>query len=207
MREKYEYTRSSRIDLVNLSSTGGFIMWAISRNDVVWLAVASVVTLGATEARATPCQEFTDAVNWANKTTSNETFPVEAYFTKHYGFGHGTSTAHDDSVVYTFGYVVGNAPLPVLSGTLTGTFVNSDQGKMAPDPKLTVYVEIAYISRANGGQITYQEKLNGKPVAAAAPTVVKTTCVGDFLMTGVDGNGVITVGVSLQPSVTKVVPK
>jgi len=112
-------------------------MWTISRKDVLRLAVAGVVTFGGVEARATPCQEFTDAVNWANKTNANETFPVEAYFSKHYGFGGGTSAAHDDSVVYSFGYVVGNKPLPILSGTLEGTFVKrsrpADKGAAESD--------------------------------------------------------------------------
>jgi hypothetical protein len=178
-------------------------MWQISRKDALRVAVAGVVTLAEMEAWAAPCQEFTDAINWAKQTTSTQAFPVEAYFTRHLGLG----GAKDDVVLYSFGYVVGNAPLPILSGTLAATFINNNQGKMAPNANWTVYVEIAYISGADG-QITYLEKVNGQPVFGATPSVVKAACADDFLMTGVDsGKGVVSVGVSIQPSFTKVVPK
>ena len=185
---------------------GDSVMWKVSRKDLLGAVAAGIVALGGMEARATPCQEFTDAINWSKQSTADELFPVEVYLTKHYGYGGTTSSAANDAVHYAFGYAVANPPLPILSGTLDKTFVNSDQGKMVPKANLTIYVEIAYQS-GPGGQITYQEKLNGIPIGGMPPTVVKATCVGDFLLTGAHASEVITVGVSRQPGVNTKIPK
>ena len=188
-------------------------MWKISLRKLGLAAalLAGSTALGATEAQATPCQEFTDAINWSKQSNAATTFPVEVYLTRHQGSG-GTGvggksySASDDAVVYAFGYLVSNGTLPILSGTLATTFANSDQGKMALKSGQTYYVEIAYQS-GSGGQITYQQKFNGSPVGGAPATVVKATCVGDFLVTGANGNEVVTVGVSRQPSINVQPPK
>lgn len=66
------------------------------------------------------CAEFTDAINWSNKTTANELFPVMAYFTKHFGpSGTQVSTQKGDAVHYASGPVSAvNKPTPHLKGTL-----------------------------------------------------------------------------------------
>jgi len=155
--------------------------------------IGALVILCPRPIEAAPCQEFTDALNWNKQSNGTTTYPVAAYFTKHFG---SSATNTQDAVHYAFGYVVANPPLPVLSGTLA--VVKNKDGSMIADPALTYYVEIASDSQA--AQISYQERLNGKPVGGMPPTVVKPTCVDKVLLTGVNGSEVVTVGVARQPT-------
>jgi hypothetical protein len=161
--------------------------------------IAGLPTFCPGSIQAAPCQEFTDALNWSEQSTANTTFPVAAYFTKHYG----ATTATQDAVHYGFGYVVANDPLPILSGTLA--VVKNIGQSMHADPALTYYVEIA--SDPQIAQITYQLRFNGKPVGGFAPTVVKATCLNNVLLTATNGAEVVTVGVALEPSVGGPAPK
>src|SRR5207248_488743 len=89
------------------------------------------------------CAEFTNAVNWSKQTTSQETFPVTAYFTMHFGGGLSVSTASKDAVHYASGNVVAvDTPTPHLKGTLKAAKNTDQDGEMAESSELTYDVEI-----------------------------------------------------------------
>ena len=146
-----------------------------------------------------PCTEFVNAIDWSKKTTSNELFPVIAYFTKHFGYG-GTTTSttqHRDAVHYASGEVLAyNTPTPHLKGTLKGATNTEDPGVMKAAPSLTYDVEIF-----PDGTLSYLQKLNGKAIGGMPPTKVQATCVNNVLLTANTGSEVVAVGVARKPSI------
>lgn len=143
-----------------------------------------------------PCTEINNAFDWAKQSTNTKDFPVRAYFTKHDGIltdpiapppGDGR-----DSCWYAVGRVRFNGAGPVqhLSGDLQLFLNKGSAGEMKTGPGLSLAVEIF-----PDGTVTYQQKLNGDPVGGFPPHTVTTTCIGGVLLTGTEGNKVITVGV------------
>jgi hypothetical protein len=143
-----------------------------------------------------PCTEITNAIAWNKQSTGKKDFPVKAYFTTHFGYGEPYKDSRD-AVHYASGNVVAvDQPSPHLAGTLKGAKNNDQDGEMAPDAKLTYYVEIF-----PDGKLSYLMKLNGHPVGGMPATTVQATCVDNVLLTATQGSEVVAVGVSRQPEV------
>jgi hypothetical protein len=151
-----------------------------------------------------PCQEIIDAVEWSKKTTNTMIYPVHAYWSKHFGpvSEDPITSVWDDTVRYARGLVqFVAAPSGHLYGVLDPVWSTNSDGDMVVRPPMDVKVWI-YPS----GKVDYQQLLDGTPVGHMPPTELLLTCVGDSLLTGVDGNSVVTVGVargkpfSVQPA-------
>jgi hypothetical protein len=52
------------------------------------------------------------------------------------------------------------------------------------------------------GTVSYQQKLNGKPVGGMPPKTIAGACVAGALLSGVNQNEVIAVGVRRDPSMS-----
>jgi hypothetical protein len=143
------------------------------------------------------CTEITDAIAWNNKTTANEHYQVDAYFTKHFGTtGVLDIPQNRDTVHFASGRVsAANKPTPHLKGTLK-VWKNDENGKMVSSSQLTYDVEIY-----PDGTLSYLQKINGSPIGGAAPTKVQATCVNNVLLTATFKSEVVTVGVARLPVV------
>ena len=90
------------------------------------------------------CNEFTNALAWAQQSKNGDIYPVIAYFTKHYGSGElANAAANKDAVHYASGemYVI-NSPTPHLKGTLNGARNLESAELIGPKSNLTYDVEI-----------------------------------------------------------------
>lgn len=144
-----------------------------------------------------PCAEFTNAIAWNKQSTAKETFPVKAYFTKHFGGGATSVTAIKDAVQYASGDVWAvDTPTPHLKGTLKAAKNTEQNGEMLETSDLTYDVEIF-----PDGMLSYLMKLNGNPVGGMPATKVQATCVNGVLLTPTTGSEVVTVGVARKPSI------
>jgi hypothetical protein len=144
-----------------------------------------------------PCSEFTNAIAWNKKTTGNESFPVMAYFTKHFGGGAGSVTTAKDAVHYASGQVVAvDTPTPRLKGTLPVAKNTEKAGEMVETSDLTYDIEVS-----PDGTLSYLMKIKGQPAGGMPPTIVQATCVNNVLLTATTGSEVVTVGVARKPSV------
>src|SRR5262249_26539854 len=144
-----------------------------------------------------PCAEFTNAINWSKQSTSNEVFPVVAYFTKHYGYG-DPQKKHRDTVHYASGEVfAAGTTKPYLKGTLSVAKNTDTDGQMAESSHLKYDVEI-YPEGGGfiGPAISYLLKRDGLPVDGSSATMVPATCVNSVLLTATTSSEVVTVGVA-----------
>jgi hypothetical protein len=138
------------------------------------------------------CQEFDNAFAWAK-----QNLPVTAFVTLHGGFitdpnlnqftGDACRYAHGPVGLNTAGHLAGELPFTT----------NASSEVMHTPPGLTVAIEIF-----ENGTVSYQQKLNGKPVGGMPPTqFTATACVASgALLTGVHTNEVIVVGVRRDPA-------
>jgi hypothetical protein len=142
------------------------------------------------------CNEFTNALAWAQQSDKEEIYPVFAYFTKHYGSGELSYTVeHKDAVHYATGEMfVINSPTPHLKGTLNGARNIESAELIEPKPELTYDIEIF-----PDGTVSYLMKLNGKAVGGMPPTKVQATCVNGVLLTAAINSEVVTVGLARKP--------
>jgi hypothetical protein len=62
---------------------------------------------------------------------------------------------------------------------------------MVADASLTYDVTIF-----DDGTLTYQQKLNGKPIGGMPPIKVAATCVNNDLLTAISGGEVVALGVA-----------
>ncbi|NJO17041.1 MAG: hypothetical protein HC877_15265 [Thioploca sp.] len=142
------------------------------------------------------CTEITKAIDWAKQSTGQDIFPVTAYFMKHCGILTAPNTPQvgdgRDYCWYAVGKVVLNA-----AGHLIGDLqLYMNGGASNPTeaiqikPDVTVGVDIF-----PDGTVTYQQKTHNKPVGGMSPIKVTTTCVGGVLLTGINQNEIITIGV------------
>ena len=148
------------------------------------------------------CNEFTNALAWAQQSQGTDVYPVWAYFTKHYGSGELSNAAiNKDAVHYASGemYVL-NSPTPHLKGTLNGARNLESAELIGPKPNLTYDVEIF-----PDGTVSYLMKLNGNAVGGMPPTTVQATCVNGVLLTAAFNSEVVTVGLARKPKT--VIPK
>src|SRR4030095_17198421 len=111
------------------------------------------------------CTEITNAINWAKQNSSKKLFPVTAFFTKHTGVltdpndpppGPGRDHcwyAVGRVILNAAGHLVGDLQLYMNGGT------SNTSEAIDKKPKMTVGVEIF-----PDGTVTYQHKLNFKPV-------------------------------------------
>ena len=147
-----------------------------------------------------PCEEITKAIEWSYKSNSTDDYPVVAYFTLHSGLPstEPIDSISADQVWYAEGrvYAQSNASGSFLSGNLGQVSTNKSVSKMDVKPELSVNVWIHA-----DGSFQYQELLKGKPIGGFPPKSLVLDCVEDVLLTGVDGNQVIAVGVARLPSV------
>ena len=145
-----------------------------------------------------PCAEFTSAINWSKQSTIAETFPVKAYFTKHYGYG-DPQKKHRDTVHYASGevFAAGTTKPYWLKGTLSVAKNTDTDGEMASSSDLKYDVEIYPDGGVLGeAVITYLLKRDGQPVDGLSATNVAATCANGVLLTGTTGSEVVTVGVA-----------
>lgn len=151
------------------------------------------------------CLEFDSAVAWLAKgqqSGGKTQFPVTMFLTKHTGFvtdpaGSGSQSLDKDFCWYARGGVGLNAA-GHLFGDLRLSLNNGAGEDMAPSLKSTVGVEVF-----PDGHVTYQQKINGKPVGGMPPVAVTgMTCIGGALLSGVHQNDVVVVGVRRDPSVS-----
>jgi hypothetical protein len=141
--------------------------------------------------------EIKKAIAWNDQATNSTFHNIVAYFTLHNGLNspEPTTTSFSDQVWYATGFVYSElSPTPRLVGTLKFVMTTSGNGEMEPRPGVSVSVEIY-----PDGKFTFLRRLNGKPIGGMPPTEMQMVDVGDVLLTGVDGNEVITIGVNRQP--------
>jgi hypothetical protein len=149
-----------------------------------------------------PCDEFVKAISWSKQSkysAGSTVYPVEAYFTKHYGSAPGAYTGLMDKVHYSSGTVVAvDTPTPHLKGTLNVSVNTQDvPGGMHAVPAYAYDIEIF-----PDGAINYLLKYNGNPVGGMPPTKVQGTCVNGVLLTATETSDVVAVGVARRPSYT-----
>lgn len=145
-----------------------------------------------------PCKDIDEAFNWAKKTTTYDSYPVTAFFTKHQGVRNDPyDQVHPIEGRDYCWYAVGSVSLTEtghLTGDLqlflNGSTVQNVQDAIAIAPSGSVGVDIA----PDGTSVSYQQKINGKPVGGMPPVVVKTSCLGDALLTGTTNSEVVTIG-------------
>jgi hypothetical protein len=160
------------------------------------------------------CSEIVSAISWAKQTTPNVAeFPVTAFLTRHAG---SLSDPNDseftgrDFCQYAVGPVhyVGPPPGQIgVVGHLAGDLnlysngvVSNTALAMALRQGWTVAVEIF-----PDGSVTFEEKHNG--IGNGFETKVTTTCIGGVLLSGLNQNEVVVVGLRRDPSVDRTPPK
>lgn len=148
------------------------------------------------------CSEITQAFAWVQQKNSESFFPARAFFTKHIGSvsPNPSKSANPDYCYYAVGYVdYQSNPTANLFGVLdvyintlmTGSIAYGMQSKPTTKIHLNIFPD---------GTVWYQQNLNGNPVGGLPPTKLATTCIQGLLLTGINGDEVITVGVSREPS-------
>jgi hypothetical protein len=145
------------------------------------------------------CSEIDSAIDWAKQASDKGTPAVTAYFTRHTGASTDPNAPTTGSGRDFCWYAVGDvqytdSPGP---GHLKGNIqlsLTAATGEMKTSPKSTLMLEIF-----PDGTVTFQQRINGKPVGGMPPVTVVTNCVGGVLLTGVEGNSVVAVGVRRDP--------
>ena len=141
------------------------------------------------------CAEISDAINWSNKSSEYELYPVVVYFTKHFAPATDTTPFHKDAVHYASGTVTAvDKPAPHLKGTLDASVNTDTAGEMVASSHLTYDVEVY-----PDGRLRYLEKLDQLPVAGLPPTQVQATCIAGHLLMSTTGSEVVAVGVARKP--------
>lgn len=146
-----------------------------------------------------PFNEVTQAIAWNQQSNSVDSFRVSASLTMHAGRTDNSPLQYTatDQVWYATGdvwAVVTPGVKPHLAGTLTQVSTTGSTGSIEPKPRVSVGVEIY-----PDGTFTYQRLIDTNPAGGMPPTKLQMTDVKDVLLTGIDGNQVITVGVARQP--------